>query len=276
MYTSLVLPALLLSIVPFTTPSALPASYDERAPAPKAVKSNLKRATTASIVEIDFEELAGGRLLTEVEIGGQGLTMMVDTGSGDLWVYGPEVEHPGKRRIYTPSKRPIAGETFLVRYGVDGKETSEGIVANDTLDIGSVSISDVPVEVATEVNTILPADGLLGMGHFNNSRPSISTAPSLSWACANKVADLFGQVGPQKLPSFADVMMSSLEAPVFTLDLQDTDHVQMTLGWIDHSRYTGELTTVPAITGFAGWVVANVSFAVNGVPMVFTQEEMAL
>ncbi|KAL9053177.1 MAG: hypothetical protein Q9206_004027 [Seirophora lacunosa] len=257
MYTSLVLPALLLSIVPFTTPSALPASYDERAPAPKAVKSNLKRLTTASIVEIDFEELAGGRLLAEVEIGGQGLTMMVDTGSGDLWVYGPEVEHPGKRKIYTPSKRPITGETFLVRYGVDGKETSEGIVANDTLDIGSVSISDVPVGVATEVNTNLPADGLLGMGHFNNT-------------------DLFGQVGPQKLPSFADVMMSSLEAPVFTLDLQDTDHAQMTLGWIDHSRYTGELTTVPAITGFAGWVVANVSFAVNGVPMVFTQEEMAL
>ncbi|KAL8645350.1 MAG: hypothetical protein Q9210_006752 [Variospora velana] len=236
MYFPHVLCALLVSIVP--TALALPASDSD---APKAVKLSPKRATTASIVDIDYIEHAGGRWFTDVDIGGQELSMMVDTGSGDLWVYGPKVENSGNRKIYTPTTRPIRAETFEVRYGIVGEEIVSGIVVKDTVGMGSVSIRDVPVEVATDVSVELPADGFLGMGHFNSK-----------------------------------VMMKSLESPVFTLDLSDPVDAMMTLGSVDHSRYTGELTTVPAVTEFAGWVLGNVSFAVNGVPMGFTQEEMAV
>ncbi|KAL8986087.1 MAG: hypothetical protein Q9177_004258 [Variospora cf. flavescens] len=240
-----------------THTTALPASDID---ASKAVKLSLKRATTASIVDIDYIEDAGGRWFTDVNIGGHDFWMMVDTGSGDLWVYGPEVENPGNIRIYTPTTRPVRAEKFEVRYGMEGKEIVAGIVVKDTVGMGSVSIGDVPVEVATDVSVYLPADGSLGMGHSNSKelRPVIL------------------EVGPRKLPSFTEVMMKSLEAPVFTLDLSDPVDAIMTLGSVDHSRYTGELKTVPAVTESAGWVLGNVSFAVNGVPMGFIQEEMAV
>ncbi|KAI4128887.1 MAG: hypothetical protein LQ341_006636, partial [Variospora aurantia] len=163
MYSTHVSCALLVSIVP--TALALPASDSD---ASKAVILSLKRATTASIVDIDYIEDAGGRWFTDVDIGGQDFWMMVDTGSGDLWVYGPEVENPGNIRIYTPTTRPVRAEKFEVRYGIEGREIVSGIVVKDTVGMGSVSIGDVPVEVATDVSVYLPADGSLGMGHSNS------------------------------------------------------------------------------------------------------------
>ncbi|KAL8972233.1 MAG: hypothetical protein Q9197_002876 [Variospora fuerteventurae] len=201
-----------------------------------------------------------------MDIGGQEFMMMVDTGSGDLqreqaqqltasplawhirWVHGPEVENPGNIKIYTPTTRPVRAEKFEVRYGIEGKEIVSGIVVKDTIAMGSVSIEDVPVEVATDA---LHA-------RVEELRPVIL------------------EVGPRKLPSFTEVMMKSLEAPVFTLDLSDPVDAIMTLGSVDHSRYTGELKPVPAVTEFAGWVLGNVSSAVNGVPMGLIQEEMAV
>lgn len=83
-------------------------------------------------------------------------------------------------------------------------------------------------------------------------------------------------VGPKELPPFVYAAQASLQAPVFTIDLPDTSTPMMTLGSIDHSRYTGELTTVPADTSYPDWILNDVSFAVDGKTIDFTQKQMVV
>ena len=83
-------------------------------------------------------------------------------------------------------------------------------------------------------------------------------------------------VKPEKLPTFVKAIQSSLEAPLFTMDLQNKSSPTMTLGAIDHTTYVGELTTVPVDARFSGWHLNNVSFAVNGVSMNYTQKAMGV
>lgn len=60
------------------------------------------------------------------------------------------------------------------------------------------------------------------------------------------------------------------------MDLQNKSVATMTIGAIDHTTYVGELTTVPADPRFSGWHLNNVSFALNGVSMNYTQKAMGV
>lgn len=76
----------MLVIAPLTTSIALPTPNDQLSRASKAVRVSLKRATnakSASNVPVIYDKVTS-RWFTDVIIGGQQLTLSVDTGSGDL------------------------------------------------------------------------------------------------------------------------------------------------------------------------------------------------
>lgn len=87
---------------------------------------------------------------------------------------------------------------------------------------------------------------------------------------------LLSSVEPKQMPTFVKTIQSSLETPVFTMGLQNKSSPTMTIGAIDHTSYVGELTTVPVDPRFPGWHLNNVSFAVNGVSMGYTQTAMGV
>lgn len=45
-----------------------------------------------------------------------------------------------------------------------------GLVTTETVKIGSLTVQDVPVGVATAVSVDVAGDGILGMGAYNNCR----------------------------------------------------------------------------------------------------------
>ena len=73
-----------------------------------------------------------------------------------------------------------------------------------------------------------------------------------------------------------EAVLHSLDQPVFTLGLGDTSNAVMNLGAIDHSRYSGNLTTVDGSVCPWSWCVGDVTFSVNGKEMGFTQKRMAV
>ncbi|KAH8917305.1 acid protease, partial [Atractiella rhizophila] len=110
-----------------------------------------------------------GIYLGTIELGtpGQSFLLQFDTGSADLWVYGPDANTTAHPRFQTSASSTYRGSTvpWFVTYG-DG-DTTSGFVAQDTLSIGGFSIPSSGFSIASFTTTRLEAqieDGLIGLG----------------------------------------------------------------------------------------------------------------
>lgn len=163
----------------------------------------------------------------DVELGTppQKVSLLVDTGSGDTWVYSS-----GTGNIY-PKFDPAKSETWhanrskfsAVYYG----GAAEGVYGTDTLRVnGNLSVSGQSLAVvsAWSVGTV---PGMLGLG-----------LPS------TQVSALKYMTLPQTM-----VARGLIATPTFSLVLDDVGSRTGTLifGGVDHSRYTGKLYVVPRI-----------------------------
>ena len=87
----------------------------------------------------------------------------------DRWVYGPKVANsPGKHKIYDETRSSIAitGGQFNLTY--DNGNYISGSVVEDTVAFGSVSIPNVAIGIASDVENGTYLDGMIGMGFQNN------------------------------------------------------------------------------------------------------------
>lgn len=145
--------------------------------------------------------------LTPISIGTppQVLTLDIDTGSSDLWVFStvtPKSMVNGQT-LYNPNASTTAkfmnGSSWWIFYG-DGSE-GRGSVYTDVVSFGNLSVPNQAVQVAEEVSASFTADsnnsGLLGLGFSNGNT-----------------------ILPVKQLNFFDNINSSLELPVFTADLR--------------------------------------------------------
>ncbi|KAK6532057.1 Type I transmembrane sorting receptor [Orbilia ellipsospora] len=173
-----------------------------------------------------------------VQIGSNKLNLNFDTGSNALWVFSsvtPASERAG-HNLYTPASSSLKknGYTWSISYA-DGS-TAAGVVYTDKVQIGSATVTNQAVQVATAVSgafvTNTAIDGLLGLGYtrYNN----ISPIRSGTW--------------------FANAM-STLRSGVFTADLRPGAVGAYTFGFIDSSRYTGSITyqAVSSAAATKGW-----------------------
>ena len=71
-----------------------------------------------------------------------------------------------------------------------------------------------------------------------------------------------------------EVLQSSLDQPLFTIDCNIAGAPSIGFGTVDSSKHLGELTTVPSDPSNKAWAVNDVAFSVNGVMVQYTQPVM--
>ncbi|KZT58433.1 acid protease [Calocera cornea HHB12733] len=146
-----------------------------------------------------------------VMIGTPGVTLNLDfdTGSSDLWVWGPTITtNASSHTIYSPTKSSTAkaskGLTWNISYG-DGSSAS-GDVYTDVVTLGAIAIPNQAVEIAEKLSSAFTSgdgsDGLLGLAF-----PTINTVQPT-----------------QQLTPVANMIKEKLvEQPIFTVKLDKED-----------------------------------------------------
>jgi len=167
-----------------------------------------------------------------------------------LWVFSnqlPASERSGHATFNTAASSTfttVRGETWGIEYG-DGS-SAEGIVGTETINIGGITVTGQGVEVATGVSTSFVSDtaddGILGlaMSDLNTVRPTPVLTP-------------FDNMKNQ----------GSLASNVFTVTLKHDAPGSFDFGFIDTSKFTGSLTTIPVNTRNGFWEVSGTSFSVG-------------
>ncbi|KAL1302689.1 hypothetical protein AAFC00_003052 [Neodothiora populina] len=173
--------------------------------------------------------------LSPVTIGGQSLNLDFDTGSADLWVFSDKLSASdrGTHDYYnTSSATQMAGQQWGIGYG-DGS-SARGIVYADKVVVGQVTATSQAVEAATSVSSQFVSDthndGLLG----------------LAFSTINTVR-------PNQQTTFFDSVKSSLAQPLFTVDLKKGQAGSYDFGFIDSSKYTGEISYVNVDSSGGFW-----------------------
>ncbi|KAL8831192.1 MAG: hypothetical protein Q9191_001004 [Dirinaria sp. TL-2023a] len=191
-----------------------------------------------------------------VLLGGQQVSLCVDTGSGTLWVYGPSANNPDGRSTYDPSQSSTSigqdGQTFNASYG-PGFGAS-GSVSSDSVNIGGAIVPSMPIGVADTVGDFMldgafaATDGILGIAFkYGNA------------------------IRPDQSPTYVEMVLPYLDQPVFAVDFREDNSGSFGLGAVDDTAYTGQLINVPVDNGTDGsWTVDGVSFGVGD--SSFTQQ----
>ncbi|KKK15635.1 hypothetical protein P175DRAFT_0466299 [Aspergillus ochraceoroseus IBT 24754] len=185
--------------------------------------------------------------VVQVTVGGSKLNLDFDTGSADLWVFStetPSSESTG-HNIYKPSSsaEKLSGYTWSISYG-DGSSAS-GNVYQDSVTVGGVTATKQAVEAAETVSSEFTEDtsndGLLGLAFS-----SINT------------------VEPTAQITFFDTVKTQLASPLFAVTLKHDAPGYYDFGFIDSSRYTGNLvyTEVDNSDGF--WSFTSDSYSIGG------------
>jgi aspergillopepsin I len=153
----------------------------------------------------------------------------------------------------SPNFQLLPGYTFNVGYA-DGNVT--GLVGTSKVTIGGISIPNQAVEVAQTISDTLSTFNLSGR---------IGLAPQnaldcLTWSCQG--------VRPVRQPTFFDNIKSSLPSPVFTVDLKHQAPGTFDFGFINSSKYQGDICyeTITPDHGF--WEVAGNGFQIGAGPFV--------
>ncbi|KAL9031285.1 MAG: hypothetical protein Q9196_000667 [Gyalolechia fulgens] len=208
----------------------------------KAAAASNDGTVVTSPTEYDSE------YLTPVTIGGQQLNLDFDTGSSDLWVFSSELPtaQSNGHDIYNPSlsntSREIPGATWSITYG-DGSN-SKGIVYTDTVTVGQTSFTNQAVELAQEISQQFQADsnndGLLGLAF-----------------------DSLNTVRPNAQKTFFSNVLSSLSAPLFTVDLKKGAPGTFDFGFVDEGKYTGQVTFVDVDNSRGFWTFTSSGYSVG-------------
>lgn len=166
--------------------------------------ARLDKRATGSVTNVP--EQYDSEYLSSVSIGtpAQKLNLDFDTGSSDLWVFSSETQSSEVQgqALYNPSKsstaKKLQGESWSITYG--DQSSSSGDVWSDVVNVGGLSVKGQAVEAAKKVSAQFSQDtassGLLGLAFS-----SINT------------------VQPDQQTTFFDTALPSLDAPLFTANL---------------------------------------------------------
>ncbi|KAK7703742.1 hypothetical protein SLS57_010779 [Botryosphaeria dothidea] len=211
--------------------------------APADVQSAAAAAATGTVAatpEDDYDSL----YLCPVTVGGTELELDFDTPCS--WVFSTlmtQSEQTG-HAVYDPTKSGTeeTGSSWDISYG-DGSGAS-GKVYADKVVVGGVTATSQAVEAATSVSTSFTQDtdndGLLG----------------LAFSTINTVE-------PESKKTFFDTVGDSLAKKLFTVTLKKGEAGSYDLGYIDDSKYTGEIVYVDVDTSNGFWEFKPSAYAVG-------------
>ncbi|KAF2396038.1 aspartyl protease [Trichodelitschia bisporula] len=190
--------------------------------------------------------------LINATVGNHVLSLDLDTGSSDLWVFSmlqSSVQRTNRHDVYDPvgsNAKLLEQHSWRIRYGDDSQAT--GVVYLDTVTIGGLSVKNQAVGAARDVTASFTKDkhndGLLGLGFSKLN--SIKPVPQKTW---------FDNVKPQ------------LAAPLFTCTLKRGAEGSYDFGYIDQKKIKGEVIwqNVAGTRGF--WDVAPSGFSFANGPV---------
>lgn len=198
--------------------------------------------------------------ICEIDVGGQKMRLNFDTGSSDLWLYStyqPAIQQIN-HQVYNVKKSNsggmrLPGGTWNISYG-DGSSAG-GVVYTDKVTVGGVSYPKQAFGLAKNVSESFfqdnTNDGLLGLGFTTGPSPRSGNTISIN-----------GTTKPQN--TFFTNIRNSLPAPLFTVDLKDKAAGSYDFGYIDKSKYTGDIVYFPANSTQAYWQIASQTYGIKG------------
>ncbi|KAM3485148.1 hypothetical protein MY8738_001616 [Beauveria namnaoensis] len=261
-YTSLasaaVVPAPLVNFAGETGRFTVDLKYNENFQRGPRLPAIAARQTTPAH---DSKTRPDGEYYAEVLVGTppQKINLLFDTGSSDLWLFGAdvsgEVDNGQAKWNHTSSStaKLVQGGKWSIGYG-DGSG-AKGTIYKDTVSIAGASITGQGVEYATTVypqysgDNILgvPVSGIVGFG-FDN----INTA-------SPKQKTLFSNLKPH------------LDQPVFTVDIKHRADGTFGFGFIDDSKYTGDITYTDVDSSRGFWTITSTGYQIGDDEFVETE-----
>ncbi|KAK7208231.1 aspartic peptidase domain-containing protein [Myxozyma melibiosi] len=170
---------------------------------------------------------------------GQSLRLQIDTGSSDIWFQSGENEVCQKSSdpcadsgIFEPddsSTYSVVSSDFSIQYG--DYSYAKGVYATETFTIGSASVTNLTVGVATDANA---TDGIMGIGYAGNEAIVASKGSSYEY---NNLPDLLVSQG-----------FIATRAYSLWLNDQEASTGSVLFGGIDRSKFSGELVSLPIDT----------------------------
>ncbi|CAG8495295.1 4812_t:CDS:1 [Dentiscutata erythropus] len=188
----------------------------------------------------------------EIIIGNQKFSCLLDTGSSNLWIPNKNCTSAScqNHNSFESSKSPTfksEGNPWSILYG---SGSASGVTGKDNIKIGQVTAEDQIFGLADLVSDVflpLESDGNCGMA-FDSLNTMDSGAPTL-------VSTLINQNKINPLFSFH-----------CSHYLDFDDQGTLTLGGVDESKFTGEITYSPVIPGTGFWSIPLIDALVNGEP----------
>ncbi|KAF2673687.1 hypothetical protein BT63DRAFT_397558 [Microthyrium microscopicum] len=188
--------------------------------------------------------------LITVKVGNHNLSLDLDTGSSDLWVFStlqPQDQRSNRpvARVYDPSgsnAKTLDGHSWQIRYG--DMSGASGKVYLDKVSIGDLTVDNQAVEAASTVSRTFTRDnmndGLIGLafGKLNTIKPTAQK----TW---------FENVRPQ------------LAQPVFTCTLKRRAVGTYDFGYIDKGKYKGDIAWGEIRGGKGFWDFETSAFQVG-------------
>ncbi|TLD33745.1 hypothetical protein PspLS_00220 [Pyricularia sp. CBS 133598] len=205
--------------------------------------------------------------VTKIEIGTppQALTVQLDTGSAELWVFANPTAKAAGRAVYNPSDSSTASLIPNLAWNksyAGGDGASGNAVYNDVVRVGDVvakSMAVLPATVASDSLVQSPYDGILGLSLSNYT----STLP----ANASRPPAVLPQA--DEPPNFFTTVKSSLKAPLFGVDLRQDEESYFDFGVVPMNRYRGEVGWAPVLRylvngqDFTRWNMTASGYAVG-------------
>jgi aspergillopepsin I len=176
-------------------------------------------------------------------IGNQTFEMLYDTGSADLWVIsedGPQWQADEGHPLYHPSSSAelLPNHNWSIKY-VYGQSAS-GVVYLDTVKAGPLTATKQAIEAATQISFETAADGILGL------------APGI-----------INQVQPERQKTFFETLAPTLQRNLFAANYRVDGKGTWDFGYIDESKYTGDITWAPVSGTQKHWQVDVGEYAVG-------------
>ncbi|KAI0154557.1 aspartic protease pepB [Xylariaceae sp. FL1272] len=189
-------------------------------------------AKTASVIALSQNQ----EFVVPVSVGASTLQLSIDTGSSDLWVFSPQLSED-QRKGHAVYKRSVYGsvspnKSWEISYA-DGS-TASGDVHYDVVGVEGIWVMQQAVEVATDVSNSLSqgagSDGVLGLGF-----------------------SILNKVRPERENTFFENAKLQLELPLFAACLRAEGLGSYDFGFINESRYSGELNYVNVDSSHGHW-----------------------
>ncbi|EGX93546.1 endothiapepsin precursor [Cordyceps militaris CM01] len=213
-----------------------------------------RRADQGEADAINSQERPNAEYYIELALGTppQKLNLVFDTGSADLWVFGDAAQGAvpaGTARwnqSMSSTAKLLAGATWDRGYA-DGSGAS-GSVYHDLVGVAGLQVPDQAIEYADKVRPLSdgrdilasPVSGIVGFGFDSKNR-----------------------VKPNKEKTLFSNMKAQLAQPVFTADLKQKADGTFGFGFIDASKYTGDITYSKVDNSKGNWMFTSPGYAVG-------------